>query len=221
MEGRFFRIWLLVAMLAAGVTCGGFAQTADAPASGVASFVASAAAAVTAPALLAPEDRPWQLTARNVERRDLLMKMSEVQGFSLLVSRDVRGTVDEIATGTVARALDAALHPAGYDWRIWDNCLYVAERVRLERFFEAVAGLESLKLPSARVFGGIFGVLDIPSIIRVLRKHAGTNIMITDTVSGEMSLRLNGIPWERVLLAAVYMNGLKLVVSDFSIMIVP
>jgi len=204
------------------IACGGAAAQVVPPGEpGIAGSAPSVIVTASAAAALPVEERPWHLSARNVERRDLLVKISEVQGLSLLVSRDVRGTVDEVATGTLGQTLDAALHPSGYDWRIWDGCLYVAERSRLERFFDAVARMDQLKLPAARTFGGIFGALDIPSIIRVLRKHAGTNILMTDTISGEMSLRLTGIPWERVLLAAVYMNGLKLVVSDFSIMVVP
>ncbi|HNW36273.1 MAG TPA: hypothetical protein PKM25_15145, partial [Candidatus Ozemobacteraceae bacterium] len=175
----------------------------------------------SAAAVIDPMSRPWQYPGRNVERRDILGKICEANDFSLVAASNIRGTVDEVASGTIEQVLDQALKPAGFDWRFWENCLYVGSKNRVDVFFEELEHVDELKFRRGRKINGIFRSMEVASMIRILRKYSETNIVMADTVSGEMSLRLMDVPWERVLMAVVYLNGLKLVVSDFSIMVVP
>ena len=174
-----------------------------------------------APAVIDPMARPWNRPASNIDRRDLIGEICDANDFSIILASNIRGPVGDIATGTIEQVLDQALKPAGFDWRFWGNCLYIGAKNHVNTLFDEMEHIDKLKFQRGRKVSGIFRSIKVTSLIRVLRKYTNSNIVVGDTVNGLMCLRLVNVPWERVLLAVVYLNGLKLVVSDFSIMIVP
>ncbi len=176
-------------------------------------------------------DRPFHIRPKIEDRKDRKPEMIDVRevltrltthfGLSLIAAKKVRGFVELPLGPTGGETLKKCLHPLGFAWEERDGCLFVGTSESLLAFKEAV-GI-GLKLPVRKegMMNAEFYDVELSSIIRVLRHFSGVEVMADENLTGRMTMRIVNMPWERVLLGIIHLNGFRLVESDFSLMIVP
>lgn len=77
------------------------------------------------------------------------------------------------------------------------------------------AGSAAAGLPEGKNYGGQrlslnFQNIDVRTALQVLAEHSGVNIVASDTVSGQLSLRLKDLPWDQVLDLILQARGLEM-----------
>lgn len=177
--------------------------------------------APTAPVADNPLRQTFKPTERFVDLRDLLAAISQQTGLSLMVSRAVRGNLNEVKGETVEQVLQEALAPRGFEWRLYDGCLYVGERGLLDDLWKVMHIPLKAKITRGKRLNADFRNLELPTIGRILRNFSGIDIRFTEHITGNMTMRIIDMPWERVLLGIVYLNGFRMMETDFSILISP
>ncbi|NLI78658.1 MAG: hypothetical protein GX442_19735, partial [Candidatus Riflebacteria bacterium] len=168
-----------------------------------------------------PLKRPFKAVERFIDIRDLLAHVSQQAGLSLMVGHGVRGNLDDVAGDTLQEVLDQVLIPREFEWRLFEDCLYVAERGQLDELWKVMNQPLKAKITRGKRLNAEFRNIDLPMICQILRKYSGIEIRTTDHITGNMTLRIIDMPWERVLMGIVYLNGLRMMETDFSIVISP
>ncbi|BEV17531.1 type IV pilus secretin PilQ [Herbaspirillum sp. DW155] len=77
------------------------------------------------------------------------------------------------------------------------------------------AGSATAGLPEGKSYGGQrlslnFQNIDVRTALQVLAEHSGVNIVASDTVSGQLSLRLKDLPWDQILDLILQARGLEM-----------
>ena len=158
---------------------------------------------------------------RFVDIRDLLQRLSRAGNFSLMMEGAVHGVLERVEGSTIEEILIKSVKPKGFQWRFWENCLFVGTPERMEYLWD------NLKLPlinSAKKgvkVSAEFHDIEIQTVVNILENYSGIGLKATQSITQHMSLRVVDMPWEKVLLGVVYLNGFRMVVSDFSITITP
>ena len=158
---------------------------------------------------------------KSVELRDLLAQMSSENGFSLIVSRAVRGTLDEIKGVTIEEILNKNLLNQGFDWRFWDRCLYVGEQGSMDELWRLMNTPFKAKVALGKKLSADFHSIELPMVCSILSKFSGVDIRATDGISGRITMRIVEMPWEKVLRGVVYINGYRILESDYTILVSP
>jgi len=158
---------------------------------------------------------------RFVDIRDLLQRLSRAGNFSLMMEGAVHGVLEKVEGTTIEEVLTKTVKPRGFEWRFWENCLFVGTPERMEYLWE------NLKIPlvkSAKQGNKVsaeFHDIEIQTVVNILENYSGIGLRATQSINQHMSLRVVDMPWEKVLLGVVYLNGFRMVISDFSITITP
>jgi len=160
---------------------------------------------------------------RFLDIHTFLFKIAARNGWSLIVSSDVNSPVREVVGATVEDALTNYLETTRFRWRLFENCLYVANEADLEQFFQNLPQLEMTmpKGPSPANFNGNFMRIDIEMLCNILRSISGFEIRSSNDLQYSVMMRAKEMTWQRVLLAVVYLNRFRLDRTDFSITIFP
>lgn len=186
-----------------------------------------------------PLQRKIRIEKSIVDIRDLLDHLSRFIECSLIVGHGVRGMIEypgfaddktaspeesDMSTGeTIENVLNNALSGRGFRWRFLDGCLYVAQDMMLQSFLDKIHNHDPIVSKSQH--GGLinadFRTVDFYQLSQIISKFAGIEIRVLYNIRGNMMIRAIDTPWEHVLLSMVYLNGLKMIESDFSITITP
>ncbi|WP_039783770.1 type IV pilus secretin PilQ [Herbaspirillum huttiense] len=79
----------------------------------------------------------------------------------------------------------------------------------------ALTGIAAAGLQKGKTYGGPrlslnFQNIEVRTALQVLAEHSGVNIVASDTVTGQLSLRLKDLPWEQVLDLILQARGLEM-----------
>lgn len=79
----------------------------------------------------------------------------------------------------------------------------------------ALTGIAAAGLQEGKTYGGPrlslnFQNIEVRTALQVLAEHSGVNIVASDTVTGQLSLRLKDLPWEQVLDLILQARGLEM-----------
>ncbi|MDR6742943.1 type IV pilus assembly protein PilQ [Herbaspirillum sp. 1173] len=79
----------------------------------------------------------------------------------------------------------------------------------------ALPGIAAAGLQEGKTYGGPrlslnFQNIEVRTALQVLAEHSGVNIVASDTVTGQLSLRLKDLPWEQVLDLILQARGLEM-----------
>ncbi|PKL44642.1 MAG: hypothetical protein CVV41_04565 [Candidatus Riflebacteria bacterium HGW-Riflebacteria-1] len=159
---------------------------------------------------------------RFLDIHTFLYKIAARNGWSLIVSSEVNSPVREVIGSTVEDALKNYLDTTRFRWRLFENCLYVANEADLDLFFKTLPELE-LTMPRGQPanFNGNFMRIDIEMLCNMLRSVSGFEIRSSNDLQHSVMMRAKEMTWQRVLLAIVYLNRFRLNRTDFSITIFP
>ena len=160
---------------------------------------------------------------RHVDIRSFLFTIAQEYNFSLITANNINTPIREIKGDTVAQALSAYLHPAGLDYRFFDNTLYVANKYDLERFFRLLPEYELL-LPTGRgnkKVNGSFRSVDLITLSAIIRAVSGIEIRPASSLRVNLMMRLDNVPWKRLVIAIVFLNRYRMTLSDFTVVISP
>jgi hypothetical protein len=166
---------------------------------------------------------PAQVGDKFLDLRSYLMKATERNNLSLIIAKEVRSSVKRVEGKTVKDALNNYLHNTGYTYRLRDKCLFVAEKNKLELFFEKLPE-DVMLLPEGRgdiTVSGIFHSIEISLFCKILRNLTGVEIRSADELKANLIIRLIKMPWKNVLVAVTRLNGYRLIRSEFSVIVSP
>lgn len=166
---------------------------------------------------------PYMINNNYIDVRDLLYDISNIYGISLMIAREVKGMLkkDEVRGSCVEDILESALKKLGYSFKFRENCLFVAKKINLELLLDKIYTPIKSKLVPSRKLNIDFRNVDLGIICKILSEIAGIEIRISEQISGNMIMRIIDMPYETVLKGIVYLNGYKMLETDFSIIIVP
>jgi hypothetical protein len=178
--------------------------------------------------------RPMTVTELTLDIRDFLEGLSRSHGISVLAGSRVRGVLrakrDEhgqvrrpaIEGATLGEVLNNATRSLGFGWRLIDGSLYVADELHLARLIDSMNSPRptSVRAAFGKRLNAKFGSVDLHQLSRILRQQASVDIRVAASVQDRLLLQAIDVPWERVLLAMVHLNGLRMVESEFSITII-
>ncbi|UWE15887.1 type IV pilus secretin PilQ [Herbaspirillum huttiense] len=79
----------------------------------------------------------------------------------------------------------------------------------------ALPGIAPAGLQEGKTYGGPrlslnFQNIEVRTALQVLAEHSGINIVASDTITGQLSLRLKDLPWEQVLDLILQARGLEM-----------
>ncbi|MBF0406233.1 MAG: hypothetical protein HQM10_02680 [Candidatus Riflebacteria bacterium] len=162
--------------------------------------------------------------------RDLLLRMSKEWNISLILGREVRGGFDispeerkQLKNNKmrVREFLDLLYSTKKLSWTVWKNVLFVGSPIGIK------SCIDSLKKP-VEVFQNTRKNLDaeyyhtsLQSLVKQLSDCSDVKISVADDVHEYITMRISSIPWDQVLIGLVSLNGLQMIVSDFSVLITP
>ena len=160
---------------------------------------------------------------RFMDLKTFAYHVTEKQRWSLIISNDVSVPEKEVKGNTIKEILDNFCLGSEFGWRFVKDCLYIANERELSTFFKQLPVLE-MRLPSGNkeaTYSGYFKNIDLSMLCLFLSSVSGTQISVTSGFDANIMMRVDGMPWKQVLLAVVYLNRYKLIISDFSIIISP
>lgn len=152
-----------------------------------------------------------------------LYNIAARNNWSLIVCSDLNSPLREVTGATIEDALNNYLESTQFGWRFYENCLYVAEKSDLKRFFQRLAELE-LTMPTGQAnagFSGNFERLEVDILCNMLKSVSGFEIRPASELQQSIMMRASGMSWQRVLLAVVYLNRFRMDRTDYSITIFP
>ncbi|EKD83908.1 MAG: hypothetical protein ACD_39C00379G0004 [uncultured bacterium] len=160
---------------------------------------------------------------RFLDIHTFLFRIAARNGWSLIVSSEVNSPVKEVVGSTVEEALNNYLETTSFRWRLFENCLYVADESSLDTFFRSLPELEQTmpKGNSSSNFSGMFSRIELDMLCNMLRSLSGVEIRSAEGLQHSVMMRATGMAWQRVLLAVVYLNRFRMNRTDFSITIFP
>jgi len=158
---------------------------------------------------------------RFLDIHTFLFKVAARNGWSLIVSSEVNSPIREVIGSTVEDALKNYLDDTRFRWRLFENCLYVADESSLNLFFSSLPELE-LTMPKGRPaanFNGSFSRIDFEMLCNILRGISGVEIRPSNDLQKTVMMRSKEMSWQRILIAVVYLNRFRMDRTDFSITI--
>lgn len=171
------------------------------------------------------EGNPFKHSAgvgeRFLDLRSYLFKIAERYDWSLIVAQDVRSSVKQVKGKTVRDAINNYLANTEFSYELDGNCLYVAEKHRLSKFFEKLSE-DAIILPRGKGsvdINGVFNGIDISIFCKMLRGFTGVEIRSADNLKANLMMRLVKMPWKTLVVAIVRLNDFKLHRSEFSVII--
>lgn len=161
---------------------------------------------------------------RYMDLKSFAYLVTEKQRWGLIVSSDVSVPEKEIIGSTIREILDNYCKNSEFGWKFVDDCLYVANKRELATFFKQLPVLET-SLPDGinknAVYSGNFESIDFSLLCLFLSSVSGAQIRVASICEPSVMMRVNKMPWKRVLLSIVHFNRYRLTISDFSIFISP
>lgn len=164
------------------------------------------------------------LSQRYMDLKSFAYIVTDKQRWDLIISSDISVPEKEIVGNTIKEILDNFCKNSEFGWRLLDNCLYIANKRELQTFFKQLPILET-RLPDGinknAVYSGYFESVDLSLLCLFLSSVSGTEIRVANGFEPSVMMRVNEMPWKKVLLAIVHFNRYKLTISDFSVLISP
>lgn len=160
---------------------------------------------------------------RFLDVRSYAFKIAAKNGWSLIISNDVTSPLKEVKGGTVEEALSNYFKQTPFSWKLFENCLYIANERELNKFFSSLPELE-MSLPRGKpgvFFSGIFKRVELSLLCQLLRAISGVEIRTVSGFEGNIMMRARNMGWQRVLLGVVFLNRYQLNKTDFSVIISP
>lgn len=158
---------------------------------------------------------------RFLDVHSYLFKVAERNNWSLVIARDVRSHLKQVEGKTVAEALQNYFADSDFSYRLYDNCLYVAEKKLLVSFLENLPE-DTTMLPKGKgdiTISGIFHSVEIGVLFKMLRGLTGVEVRSADGLRSNMILRLVKMPWKTLVVAIVRLNDYKMIRSEFSVIV--
>jgi type IV pilus assembly protein PilQ len=141
-----------------------------------------------------------------------LMKRYDVMDFATPVS-----TVDATRTATAARIVVTASGD-------WEQLAYQADDTYVvevkERPKKAIV-TEAEKVYTGERLTLNFQDIDVRAVLQLLADTSGQNIVVSDTVKGRVTLRLQNVPWDQALDIVLRTKGLDMRKKDNVILVAP
>lgn len=141
-----------------------------------------------------------------------LMKRYDVVDFATPVT-----TVDATRTATAARIVVSATGD-------WEQLAYQADDTYVvevkERPKRAVV-TEAEKVYTGERLTLNFQDIDVRAVLQLLADTSGQNIVVSDTVKGRVTLRLQNVPWDQALDIVLRTKGLDMRKKDNVILVAP
>ena len=166
---------------------------------------------------------PVKIPDRYMDIKLFAYHIAEKQRWSLIISNDITVYKKEIKGDTIKEVLDNFCKDSDFSWRFVNDCLYIANERELSTFFKQLPILE-MRLPDGdkeATYSGYFKNVDLSTLCLFLSSVSGTQISVVNGFDANIMMRVNEMPWKKVLLAVVYLNRYKLNISDFSMIISP
>lgn len=157
-----------------------------------------------------------------LDLKSFAYKIAEKQKWSLIISNDVYVLNNKVEGSTIKEILDNYCKDSEYGWHFEKNCLYIAKKAALSTYFKQLPVLEK-KLPKGNpaTYSGYFKNMDFSMLCTSLSSISGTNIHLANNLDANIMMRVNGMPWKRVLLAIVLLNKYRMSITDYSMLITP
>ena len=151
-----------------------------------------------------------------------LLELADRFNWSLIIDQDVRSPLKRVRGETVKQVLDNYFADTNYTFKLWNDCLFVAEKTRLDNFFEKLP-VDATLLPDGKganiTLSGVFRGIQIAEFCGILRKTTGVEIRPELNLKKNLIIRLIKMPWKTVLIALVRLNNLEMNRSEFSVII--
>ena len=166
---------------------------------------------------------PSAVGERFLDVHSYLFKVATRNGWSLIVSSEVNSPIKEVIGSTVEDALKNYLGATRFSWRFFENCLYVANTSDLDLYFSNLPELE-LTMPRGHAkttFSAHFYRIDLDMLCSMLKSISGVEIRPANGLQQSVMMRATAMPWQRVILAVIYLNRFRADLTDYSITIFP
>jgi hypothetical protein len=160
---------------------------------------------------------------RFLDVRTFLLRVCKRYNLSLVISKDVRSSNKEIIGKNIEEILGNYLKPMDLDWKLFENCIYVAKKKDLDFFFENLAVME-MGIPEGKkgkTFSGEFEEIEISLLCHILKSISGLDIRPSENLKQAVMMRAVDMPWKRILVALIYLNRFRMIRTDFSVLIAP
>jgi len=108
----------------------------------------------------------------------------------------------------------------------YDHVAYQADDVYTVEFRPLTVAEQEKKQLQKRVYSGErlslnFQDIEVRSVLQLLADFTGKNMVVSDTVSGRITLRLKNVPWDQALDIILKTKGLSLRENDNVILVAP
>lgn len=166
---------------------------------------------------------PANVSTRFLDLRSYLFHLANRHNFSLIMSNDVVSNHIQVKGETVREVLNNYLEKTNLAYRYFDDCLFVAGKSELENFFKLLPEYEMI-LPLGRgdlPVSGAFRNIELSVLLQIIRAVSGVEVRAADDLRANMMMRLDKVPWKRLVLAIVFLNRYRMLRSDFSVIIAP
>ncbi len=159
---------------------------------------------------------------RFMDLKNFAYYVAEKNKWSLIVGNDISVPIKEVNGDTIKDILDNYCKNSEIGWHFEKNCLYIGDNKALNTYFSHLKTLEkSLPNGNNATYSGYFRNMDFSMLCSSLSSISGTKIRLANNLDANIMMRVNGMPWKRVLLAVVMLNKYKMNVTDFSMLITP
>ncbi|MGM0598548.1 MAG: hypothetical protein ACQETH_01910 [Candidatus Rifleibacteriota bacterium] len=185
-------------------------------------FVCSAAFCQTGSVTVNPFKQKVRTRHKYLDVKTYLLEISERFNWSLIMDQDVRSSLKRVKGETVGQVLGNYFADTEFSYKLWNNCLFVAEKNRLASFFEKLP-VDATMLPDGKGsnirLSGVFSGVQIADFCKILRRTTGVEIRPELGLKKNLMIRLIQMPWKTVLIALVRLNNLEMNRSEFSVVI--
>ena len=168
-------------------------------------------------------DDPIKIKDPYMDLKSFAYYVAEKQKWSLIICNDAYVPVKKINGDTIKDILENYCKNSEIGWHFENNCLYIAKNNALNAYFKQLPFFET-RLPDGNksaTYTGCFKNVDFSVLCNTLSSISGTKIRLTNNLDANIMMRVNGMPWKRVLLAVVLLNKYNINISDFSMIISP
>lgn len=176
---------------------------------------------VCSPADEDPFRQSGMVGERILDLHTYLLRIAERNNWSLIIAQEVRSPTKRVDGKNLGEVLNNYLKGTGFSYRLYENCLFVAEKGRLEQFFVKLPE-DAMMLPRGKgdvVVNGVFHSIEIGTFFKMLRTLTGVELRPADNLRANMMLRLIKMPWKTLVIAIVRLNDFKMIRSEFSVVV--
>jgi len=173
------------------------------------------------------------LNFQDIEVRAALEQLADLAGLNLVASDTVRGNITlRLKNVPWDQVLDIVLKMKGLSMRQTGNVIMVvptqeiAAQERLELEIQPRSPAEKEREGDTIVYSGDplplnFPDIEVRTVLQQLADFAGLNLVASDTVRGNITLRLKNVPWDQALAAILKVKGLSRRQTGNVIMVAP